>query len=151
MCGEATGLPINSAMTRSSPDLISAHGPLRLLLQVHPCVQGGLDTYSNKDASHMAERECSRVPGRVHQHVCHDGEWAGGVQGEQTLRKGSQETGASERWGSVRATHDLLPTSGPWIALSLPQPLREKHRKTRICLSHQVFLGEKGLTICGAK
>ena len=74
-----------------------------------------------------------------------------GVQGEQTLRKGSQETGASERWGSVRATHDLLPTSGPWITLSLPQPLREKHRKTRICLSHQVFLEEKGLTICGAK
>lgn len=75
----------------------------------------------------------------------------GGVQGEQTLRKGSQESGASERWGSVRATHDLLPTSGSWITLSLPQPLREKHRKTRTCLSYQVFLGEKGLTICGAK
>lgn len=73
-----------------------------------------------------------------------------GVQGEQTLRKGSQGSGASERWGSVRATHDPLPTSGPWVTLSLPQPLREKYRKTRACLSHQVFLGKKGLTICGA-
>ena len=48
-----------------------------------------------------------------------------GVQGEQTLRKGSQGSGASERGASVRATHDRLPMSGPWVTLSLPQPLRE--------------------------
>lgn len=78
MCGEATELPINSAVTISAPDLISAHGILRLLLQVHPHVQDVLETYS-KGANHMAERVSSRVPGGVHQHVCHDGEWAVGA------------------------------------------------------------------------
>lgn len=45
----------------------------------------------------------------------------------------------------------------PWVPWFMPQSLswelRVKHRKVRreLCPSHQVFLGHKGLAICGGR
>lgn len=53
--------------------LFPANG-LGLLLQVYPQLQDGLVTHGNKDASNNAEGDGARVPGRVHEHICYDGE-----------------------------------------------------------------------------
>ncbi|XP_017509924.3 aquaporin-7 isoform X6 [Manis javanica] len=46
---------------------------LGLLLQVHPQLQDGLMACDDKDARHTTEGDGARVPGRAHEHVCHDG------------------------------------------------------------------------------
>ncbi|XP_073084356.1 aquaporin-7 isoform X3 [Manis javanica] len=45
---------------------------LGLLLQVHPQLQDGLMACDDKDARHTTEGDGARVPGRAHEHVCHD-------------------------------------------------------------------------------
>lgn len=71
MSGRADGQQVHLSV-------ISAHG-LGLLLQVHPQVQDDLDTHDNKDTRNPGEGDGARVPGRVPEHVCHDGEWVGGT------------------------------------------------------------------------
>lgn len=79
--------------------LTSAYG-FGLLLQVHPQGQDDSVARGNKGASNTAEGDGARVPGRAHEHICHDGECHDGV-----LRKG-HEPKTSRGWGSVRAIHD---------------------------------------------
>lgn len=96
---------------------------LGLLLQVHPQPRDGPWACGQDDPSSATQGDGARVPVGVPEHLCHDGEWGGGL-------------GA----GHQRLSFSLFPLWPPGVISLLPLPLSWEPGKEAEENSREAFL-----------